>query len=75
MQPPEDRAAARADWPIRVRQLGDDDETILHDTTPEQRIGMMWELVVQAWAVAGIPIPDYERHEMPVRITRLQDQS
>lgn len=71
MQPPEDRAAAaRADWPIRVRQLGDE-----QDTTPEQRIGRMWELVVQAWAVAGIPIPDYERHEMPVRITRLQDQS
>lgn len=73
MQPPEDRAAARAHWPIRVRQLGDDDEGILQDTTPEQR--MMWELAVQAWAVAGIPIPDYERHEMPVRITRLQDQS
>ncbi len=74
MQDPEDRAAARARWPIRVRPLGDDDSTLLHDTTAEQRIEMMWELVVQAWAVAGIPIPDYARQAMPVRIGRLRDE-
>lgn len=31
---------------------------------------MMWELVVQSWAIAGRPIPDYERAEAPVRILR-----
>lgn len=75
MQAPDDRAAARASWPIRVRRLGADDTPELHDTTPEQRIEMMWELVVQAWAVAGTALPAYERHETPVRVRRLRDQS
>ncbi len=40
------------------------------DTTPEQRIGMMWELAVQAWTLAGLPIPDYDRAHTPVRMLR-----
>jgi hypothetical protein len=75
MQAPDDRAGARASWPIRVLRLDADDTPELHDTTPEQRIEMMWELVVQAWAVAGTALPVYERHEMPVRIRRLRDQA
>jgi len=34
---------------------------------------MMWELVVQAYAIAGIPIPDYDRAHTPIRIRRLGD--
>ncbi len=62
------RCAARKDWPVTVHRLGD--EPPIDATTPEQRLAMMWELAVQAWAVAGIPIPDYERKDMPVRVLR-----
>jgi len=36
----------------------------------EQRLASMWELVEQAWALAGRTIPDYRRDETPVRILR-----
>lgn len=39
-------------------------------TTPLERVGMMWELVVQAYAVAGIPIPNYDRAHTPIRVLR-----
>lgn len=29
---------------------------------------MMWELSLQAWKLAGLPIPDYSREDMPVRM-------
>lgn len=29
---------------------------------------MMWELTVQAWALSGLPMPDYSREEIPIRI-------
>lgn len=62
------RRQARASWPVRVHRLDDDEG--LDDTTPEQRVGMMWELAVQAWALAGLPMPDYDRAHMPVRVLR-----
>ena len=65
------RRVARANWPVAVRRLGDEEPC--DDTTPEQRLGMMWELAVQAWAMAGIPIPDYDRAHMPVRVLRRGD--
>jgi hypothetical protein len=45
-------------------------EEPLDATTPLARVGMMWELAVQAYAVAGIPIPDYDRSDTPVRVVR-----
>jgi hypothetical protein len=68
----EARRAARANWPIRIGRLGDE-AVGAAGLTPEQRIGMMWELVVQAWAVAGKPIPDYDRAHTPVRRIRRGD--
>lgn len=62
----EARRLARAQWPVRAVHR-DADDTTLDDTTPEQRIGMMWELAVQAWKLAGLPIPDYDRAHTPVR--------
>lgn len=32
---------------------------------------MMWPLALEAWGVAGLPIPDYPRKQAP--ILRLQD--
>ena len=66
-----ERAAARADWPIRRYALGEEPtENLSATTTPEERLGMMWELALQAWSLTGKPLPEYERHEIPGRVTR-----
>ncbi|MFO1031386.1 MAG: hypothetical protein U1F60_09915 [Planctomycetota bacterium] len=62
------RRQARRHWPISVHALGC--EPPPDPTTPLQRIGMMWELAVQAYAIAGIAIPDYDRAHTPVRVLR-----
>ncbi len=36
---------------------------------------MMWTLACDAWAVAGRPIPDYERRNAPIRIVRRADRN
>lgn len=62
----------RSRWPIRVSRLRDDASDVL-ETTPEQRLAMMWELVTQAWAIAGRAIPDYDRAHTPVRKVHRRD--
>jgi hypothetical protein len=64
-----ERAAQRATWPVRVFARGEEPPDGA-DTTPEQRIDMMWELAVRAYGMAGIPIPDYPRAETPIRFVR-----
>lgn len=66
---PAERAARRANWPVEVVRRGEERPDGL-DTTPEQRIEMMWELAVRAYGMAGIPIPDYTRAETPIRVVR-----
>ena len=39
-------------------------------TSAAERIAMMWPLALEAWKVAGLPIPDYTRDELPSRILR-----
>jgi hypothetical protein len=70
-EPPRDaeaaaRRAARAAWPVRISKLGEEaaDELV---ASPEECLGAMWELVVQAWTLAGKPIPVYDRANMPIR--------
>lgn len=66
------RAAARRSWSARVHRPGDppptDDLSLV--TTPAQRLGMMWELVEQTWAVSKRRIPSYTRANMPTRVIR-----
>ena len=65
------RRAARDSWPVRVFRLGEEPPDDLEQhTTPEQRVGMMWRLARDAWAVAGRPIPDYDRAHTPSRLVR-----
>lgn len=65
------RAAARGSWPIRVYRLGEEPEDDLSaTTTPEERLAMLWELSLDAWALAGRQLPEYSRAETPVRIIR-----
>jgi hypothetical protein len=35
---------------------------------------MMWPLAVDAWASSGRPIPDYPRHQTPIRVIRCDDR-
>lgn len=66
------RAAARASWPGLKTTLaeapGADD--LSASTTAEQRLAMMWELTLGAWALTGLPLPDYTRASMPGRLVR-----
>jgi len=66
----ETRAAARGNWPVRAYRLGEEPEADLSETTPEQRLAMIWELPVDAWTLARRPFPEYSRAETPVRVIR-----
>ena len=65
-----DDKAIRRDVPVRVTRLKDQgEENDLEGTSVEERIGMMWQLAIDAWAFKGEPIePRLPRHV--VRIYR-----
>lgn len=70
----ERRAASRRSWPVRKVRLGEEPcENLSATTTAAERIGMMWRLAQDAWALSGRPIPDYSREEMPITKRRLHD--
>ena len=50
-------------------------ENDLRDTMPEQRMSMMWQLTLDAWAFRGKPVePSFPRHvARVVRGKRLSD--
>jgi len=66
---PAARRAARANWPVRKLRLGEEADDPL-SWTWEERLAATWELSVQAWAIAGLPMPDYERANAPTRLLR-----
>ena len=62
----------RSNWPIRLRPLSNDVEDDLSaSTTAEERLAMIWPLSRDAWLLSGQAIPDYERHQTPVRLSKL----
>ena len=66
-----ERARKRRSWPIRKFRLGQEpDGDLSGTTTPEQRLGMMWALAVDAWRLSGREIPDYRRKDTPGEIMR-----
>lgn len=68
------RARARAGWAGRVSRDGDHLPALAPlDSTPGERLAMVWRLTLDAWAFAGRPLPDYERSEAPGRVLRLAD--
>jgi hypothetical protein len=70
----ERRAANRRSWPVRKVRLGEEPgEYLSATTTPAERIGMMWRLAQDAWALSGRPISDYSREEMPITKRHLHD--
>jgi hypothetical protein len=67
----ERRAAARRNWPVRRYTLGGEPSEDLSATTSiNERLDMMWQLALDAWASTGKPLPSYERSQMPGRILR-----
>ena len=50
-------------------------EDLSGSTTLEERVLMVWPLTLDAWAFAGLPIPDYERANTPIVIRYKSDES
>lgn len=56
---------------IRVTKLSEQgQEDDLRDTTPEERINMMWQLAVNAWAFMGKPVVDERLQRHVTRVIR-----
>jgi len=71
---PDSRRAARAHWPVRAFALGEEPgDDLSAETTPAQRIQMMWPLAIEAWHLAGRPLPDYDRAHIPAQLFRPGD--
>lgn len=65
----------RSKWPVRVYRLGEEPaDNLLETTTAEERLAMVWEITKDVWALSGREMPTYTRDQMPVRISRLEDQ-
>ena len=61
------RTAARAAWPIRRFRLGEEPgDDLSATTTAAERLAMVWELTLDAWALTGKPLPTYTRAETPI---------
>ena len=68
----DDRAARRAEWPVRRFRLGEEPPDDLSATsTAEERLGMLASLSEEAWALLGRTVPDYPREEAPVAVVAL----
>ena len=63
----------RSHWPVRKLALGSEPgDDISAETTAEERLEMVWQLTLEAWSLAGLPLPTYARHEAPVRCVRME---
>jgi hypothetical protein len=66
------RAARRSGWAGKLSSLDDAEsvDDLSRVTTATERLGMMWQLALDAWASSGRAIPSYTREECPGRIVR-----
>jgi hypothetical protein len=56
---------------VRVTKLSEQgSERDLENTTPEERIGMMWQLALDAWEMKGEPVVDPRLPRHVVRVIR-----
>ena len=56
---------------VRVTKLSEQGtERDLEHTTPEERIGMMWQLALDAWEMMGEPVVDPRLPRHVVRVIR-----
>ena len=67
----EERAKARATWPVRVVPLGEEAATDARDTTTaDERLRLVAVLTREQWAFSGREIPTYPRADMPGCVLR-----
>lgn len=54
----------RASWPVSKGRLGDEEPNPYAHLTPEERVGMVWEITRATWAFMGHPDvdPTLQRH-------------
>jgi hypothetical protein len=65
------RARARAHWPVVRYRLGEEpSDEVWAGLTPEERVRAMWSITVDAWILAGLSIPAYDRKSTPARLFR-----
>jgi hypothetical protein len=56
---------------VRVKRLGENDDLeLFRNTTPAERIDMMWQLTLDAWAAKGEPITNPKMDRSVVRVVR-----
>ncbi|MCG5051486.1 MAG: hypothetical protein KA712_00865 [Myxococcales bacterium] len=55
---------------MRKTTLAQDESTDLVHGPPGELVAMVWRLTQDAWAMSGMPYPDYSRSEMPGRLIR-----
>jgi len=71
MSTAQERARARAAWPIRKLGLRDEPLTDARDlSTVDERIALVRTLTLRQWQFAGLPVPTYTRATMPGRVLR-----
>jgi hypothetical protein len=57
---------------VRVYRLGaEPSDDLTATTTSEERLAMMEPLALEAFALSGRPLPNYDRGESPVALRRL----
>jgi hypothetical protein len=61
----------RGQWIVREGSLGDEHlESGLDDSTPEERLAMVWPLTIQAWAFQGVDVAESRLPRHLMRLTR-----
>ena len=59
------------DMTLRITRLSDQGrERDLHGTTPAERVGMLWQLTLDAWAFKGEPVAEPRLPRHVVRVIR-----
>lgn len=72
----EARARARAGWPVAKYRLGEEPgDAVWAAMTPGERVGMVWSLTVDAWALSGREMPDYDRAHTPSPLFRAGERA
>ena len=62
------RAARRSTWTGGLIPLEELPETEFVPGTPAERVGMVRDLTLAAWAMRGQDLPDYTRSDAPGRV-------
>ena len=66
----EKRRLQRASWPVVKTTLDRELTDVVTTGTPSERVAMVQRLTLDAWAMAGLPMPSYRREEAPGHIVR-----